>query len=247
MEEDKNKININNDKDFHDSEKKYSINKEIEENRNKIFKEEERESHKNNYDFGKENRKKSMKISKKESKDALYLKYKQDKRKKIVIEAIVLIFLIYVIANIIFLYKIDKNIEKTMLPNQTIGELNNKNVSFTETIDEVTFDIYDIDCKGNELTINYGIKNKNNKFQPLIENSSLIPLNANEGGNSIKFKGLSHYNNMVNKFLLKDEATEGFITFNANNVIQINEGYYQFKLPFYTEKGLNEINIDFKI
>ena len=219
----------NNTKATDDSISKEDIEKQTEANQKEILREEERQSTTKSFDFKKEDGKTKQKETKGKNKDSLFLEISLIFFLTFV--SIVLLFGIFFISNRNAL--VEKN-------EYSVENIEGQNYKYTNSLNDVTFNIKDIEKTEGALKITYTLINKGKDIQPLFVNSYLMD------SSNYNLKSMSSYNNMQSRILKGGQYTEGFIVFKTEKESLLN-GFYQYTIPFFTSDGEKKVSIDFTI
>lgn len=205
------------------------IKKQTEDNRKEILKEEEKQSATKSFDFKKEDAKTKGKEAKEKNKEPLYP------------EVIFMFFLAFISIILMFGMYFVSNRNVLIEKNEySIENIEGQNYKYTNSLNDVTFNIKDIEKTDGSLKITYTLINKGKEIQPLFINSYLMD------SSNYNLKSMSSYNNMQSRILKGGQYTEGFIVFKTEKESLLN-GFYQYTIPFFTSDGEEKISIDFTI
>lgn len=205
------------------------IKKQTEDNQKEILKEEEKQSATKSFDFKKEATKTKGKEAKEKNKEPLYP------------EVIFMFFLAFISIILMFGMYFVSNRNVLIEKNEySIENIEGQNYKYTNSLNDVTFNIKDIEKTDGSLKITYTLINKGKEIQPLFINSYLMD------SSNYNLKSMSSYNNMQSRILKGGQYTEGFIVFKTEKE-SLLKGFYQYTIPFFTSDGEEKISIDFTI
>ena len=205
------------------------IKKQTEDNQKEILKEEEKMSATKSFDFKKEDVKTKGKEAKEKNKEPLYP------------EVIFMFFLAFISIILMFGMYFVSNRNVLIEKNEySVENIEGQNYKYTNSLNDVTFNIKDIEKTDGSLKITYTLINKGKEIQPLFINSYLMD------SSNYNLKSMSSYNNMQSRILKGGQYTEGFIVFKTEKESLLN-GFYQYTIPFFTSDGEEKISIDFTI
>lgn len=187
---------------------------------------------------GKDNKPKNFDFEKRHKIDKSIEKKKKNKKENLQFIELILFVIIISIVIVLGLKFIDGN-KTTKNVNSLSTNIENKITGNSQTIDNVTLTIKNIDTDGDTIFLDYSLTNDDGtEIQPFLTRISILSDNN-------KLKVLSEENNLNSKILKSKNTMEGTITFINSNPSANNK--YTLTIPFLGGKESQEFSLDFSL